>query len=339
VEKVVAVAVEEKIKYGCWKWKKFDDIAIFILFLRFVTAVSFPLPTALHHIVLEAFITPELIDSYLDLKDALGADDDCLAWLTCRLPSHLNNYKLFITTLFDAACVHGRLPFLKRLVEAKNLLPPYYDIVQRNTNTGVGEECYPLVLACENGHADIARFLHTTFKLGWLDARVQDNRALKHACSRGHLEVVKFLFETFGFTAEQCKRAPSDLVSFGYDSHLAVALNAGHLGVADYLMHRKCVLTRTERQSLLYNTAFCNRPTLDGLKLMFKHGQLFAKDIRRGNCYKLVHAARRGDLEMIKWFVETFGLTRSDVRAYCDDSINAARHAGFQKVVEYLEAV
>ena len=64
------------------------------------------------------------------------------------------------------------------------------------------DDNYALRYAAENGHLEVLKYLHNSFKLTAIDARARDNYALIYAAENGHVEVLKWLKEMFGLTVE-----------------------------------------------------------------------------------------------------------------------------------------
>ena len=62
-----------------------------------------------------------------------------------------------------------------------------------------------LRLAAREGHVEVLKWLHYTFRLTADDSRSVDNEALRCAAENGHVEVLKWLQETFGLTEEEAQ--------------------------------------------------------------------------------------------------------------------------------------
>lgn len=64
---------------------------------------------------------------------------------------------------------------------------------------------YALRIACRNGHVSVLEYLHKGFGLTADDARARNNFAIRHACARGHLSILKYLCEGFGLTIKDAR--------------------------------------------------------------------------------------------------------------------------------------
>ena len=56
--------------------------------------------------------------------------------------------------------------------------------------------------AVKNGHVEVLKWLHETYRLTASDARANENHALREAAENGHVEVLKWLHDTFELAVE-----------------------------------------------------------------------------------------------------------------------------------------
>ena len=153
------------------------------------------------------------------------------------------------------------------------------------------------------GRLDVCRWVHEksiATPVAILDARADDNWALRHAAVNGHLAVCQWLHATFQLTPEDA-RADDTWTLRGAASY-------GHLAVCEWL------------HATYFRT--CGNT-----------------DARAKNNYALRWAAAGGHLGVCQWLYATYSLTSADVRAKYDYALRMAAARGHLAVCQWLASV
>ncbi|KFM62614.1 Protein fem-1-like protein, partial [Stegodyphus mimosarum] len=239
------------------------------------------------------------------------------------------------TSVFNAAR-DGNLGRLKALLGSKTR-EEILTIVSSYTSGAT-----PLIMACRNGHMDIAIFLlekcqadieqvgSVTFDGETIDGAPP----LWCAAAAGHLNMVKTLISLNASVNSTTKTNSTPLRAACFDGHfqiaryliehgadieiankhghtcLMIACYKGHFQIAKYLLDCGADVNR---KSLKGNTALhdcAESGSLDILKMLLRHGAVF--DIDASGVSPLLSAAVTGNAEIVEFFLEEFQCSRED---------------------------
>jgi FOG: Ankyrin repeat len=166
-----------------------------------------------------------------------------------------------------------------------------------------------LILACKNGHLEVAKFLVDK----GAKIHADNDSALQHACSRGHLEVAKFLVD---------KGAN---IHADNDWALRHACKNGHLEVAKFLVDKGAKIHADNDWALRHA---CSWGHLEVAKFLVDKGaNIHAYDDCALEC-----ACARGRLEVAKFLVEK----GANIHACNDSPLESACENGHLEVAKYL---
>ena len=69
---------------------------------------------------------------------------------------------------------------------------------------------YAIHQSCENGHLEVAKWLHASFKLTADDVKSDDFSAFVGSCSSGHLDAAMWVADTFAVTEGEARAHGSE---------------------------------------------------------------------------------------------------------------------------------
>ncbi|MFA6166948.1 MAG: ankyrin repeat domain-containing protein [Gemmatimonadaceae bacterium] len=227
------------------------------------------------------------------------------------------------------------------------------------------ENNYALRMSCQNGHAEVVRYLCETFALTAADARVDDNCALRMSCQNGHVEVVRYLCETFAMTATDARTNNSYALRAAFENgHVEVArylcdrfqpivadllytdffslnkaIHNGHMGVLELFLAKFEPTTGILQRvcDFLVSAIECDTygKRSDDVKYLIELVKTLPNDTIR--VYVVCLACRRLPSDIVRLLAESFGLTASEVKR---DKIAPLRRACIEKraleTVRYL---
>lgn len=223
-----------------------------------------------------------------------------------------------------------------------------------------------LVVACENGRAELVLELCTTFGLGAADARYDVSYALRRACTYGHAEALKCLHQTCGLCPEDARAVDNyALITASAGGHLEVVRTLQSLcglGYADaaarnnYALSIACVSGHTDVVECLHKVyklkaADARSANNKALRGASEHGhaklveklrhwfQLTADDARAEANYALKRACQYGHSEVVQLLGEKYRLTADDARSGGNKAIKYAAKYGHAKVLQILSSV
>ena len=187
---------------------------------------------------------------------------------------------------------------------------------------------YAFRLACENGHLEIAQWLHATFALT-SNGRADNSDATLYAYQNGHLEVAQWLHATFARTARDAR----DINNFA----LRTACAYGRLAIAQWL-HATSEYTTEDacsNRNYALRTA-CENGHLEVAKWLFDTFAMTLSDARgfgETTNHALRLACQNGHIKMVEWLFATVGLTADDVIGNKYRALSVSRIAEIQDIL------
>ena len=151
-----------------------------------------------------------------------------------------------------------------------------------------------LIYICEAGHLEVLKYLGE--KCG-VNARAENDWAVRRACGAGHLEVVKYL-------VEKCRAIVRD----NYEYAVIWACKAGHLEVVKYLVEECRANARAEDDCAIRWA--CRAGHLEVVKYLVEK---CGADARAEDDSAVQCASENEHLEVVKYLVEKCGSVLSEI--------------------------
>lgn len=219
--------------------------------------------------------------------------------------------------IFRIVCKNNDLELLEYLTKTFKLVRQDWDDDDDDKDT-INDM---FIRACHNGSLEVAKYIAQTFKLTRDDITAHNNYAFKKASQYGHLKILKYLTETFGLTRK-------DAIC---DNNMAyrLACENGQLNTLKYLK-RTFKITRKDVIGSANSAIFAACGHLKILKYLVCTFKLGKKHINYDIFRIFEHACFNGNLEMLIYVTETFGIAKTETFGITEeDAVSAAVHHVF----------
>lgn len=208
--------------------------------------------------------------------------------------------------ILEDACIYGHLKLAKWI---NRKITPSISIKATDMRD-------PFCFTCGKGHLKTAKWMIETFKITSNILEDLWEYVLTNICDKGHLNALKWFVEIFNLKKEN--------IIGGENYPIYQACLKGHLEILKWLiktfnLSREDVMednawifhytTRGSRANFglpSFDPFSTSKSRLEILKLLYNIYGISDEDLLQNNNYALEAACENGDLEMVKWLVETF---------------------------------
>jgi ankyrin repeat protein len=238
-------------------------------------------------------------------------------WTGMRMPRD----SPYIHDAFEAACHAGHVPIVRYLTDHFGLDTAFISASRLNI---------PHIVA-EAGHLDLLRYLCEEVGLAPADIRINNGSTIRKALLKSKVDIAHCLIQ-YGQLTPDDMEVVRTLITPG-------ALYTGDVRVLQLLFDHVGLTATDILSQHAYETAV-NQDQLAAVRCILENAQTDDPSTHRHLVRGITASAcRHKKPDIVKYMVETGGLTAEDLRADSNEILQAAMVSGDTRIIDYIQAL